>query len=246
MDDHDDLQSRLRRMGTRPIEPERQAADLSALAAVRSRSGRRWSAAPKLRVAAAFLAGLLLGGTGLAAADALPDPAQHVAHTVLAQVGVDVPNPPRYHGPECGDEVKRNHGGYVRDDKALAQTDCGKPVHPDAARDDADDGPGTGPQGNGATKDACHGKPPWAGHTSMTPAEVAAAKAERAATCGVDDADEADEADEVEEADDVEVRTQDEATTTTAAPTTSTTEPPTTTTTAPTTTTTAGSTTTTG
>jgi hypothetical protein len=151
-------------------------------------------------------------------------------------VGVDVPNPPRYHGPECGGEVKRNHGGYVRDDKALAQTDCGKPVHPDGARDDADDGPGTGPQGNGATRDACHGKPPWAGHASMTPEEVAAAKAERAAICGTDEAD---------EADDVEVRTSDEATTT-AAPTTSTTELPTTTTTAATTTTTAGSTTTTG
>ncbi|MGH9275789.1 MAG: hypothetical protein ACRDZU_14180 [Acidimicrobiales bacterium] len=171
MDEHEELQQRLRRLGAQPIESSRQAADLTALAGVRrSPRGVPGFLGSKVRLAAAFLAGLLLGSTGLAAADALPDPAQRVAHTVLAQVGVDVPNPERYHGPECGSDVKKNHGAYVRDDHAVAQSDCGKPVQ----------------AGDGAAKGPCQGRPAWAGNHTMTDAEVAAAKAERAALCGAD------------------------------------------------------------
>ena len=213
MDEHDELQQRLRQLGVQPIEPSRAAADLIAMAGVR-RSPRVVPGflGSKVRLAAAFLAGLLLGSTGLAAADALPDPAQHVAHTVLAQVGVDVPNPERYHGAECGSEVKKNHGQYVRDDHGLAQSDCGKPVG--AGSDDGGEGenPGQG-NGNGPDKGPCQGRPPWAGNKTMTDAEVEAAKAERAALCGADDAESEDEADELEEA---------ESTTTTEAPTTTT------------------------
>ncbi len=180
MDEHDDVLQRLRRLGTQPIDPDQRAADLTAMARVRPPSPLR----PKLRLAAAFLAGLLIGGSGLAAADVLPDPAQHVAHTVLDRVGVDVPDPERYHGPECGTEVKRNHGEYVRDDHGLATTDCGKPVH-SGQGNDGDQGEGA--DDDPAAPDACRGKPPWAGDKTMTSEEKAAAQAERTALCGADD-----------------------------------------------------------
>src|SRR5687767_9677168 len=126
MDQHEDLQARLRAMGEQSVEPSLQSAHLTAMAAMTP--GRR-SLAPKVRAAGIFLAGLLVGGSGLAAAGALPDPAQHAAHRALGAVGVAVPDPERYHGSECGPDVKRNHGGYVRDDKSLAGTDCGKKVN---------------------------------------------------------------------------------------------------------------------
>jgi hypothetical protein len=242
MADPAELAERLQRLGTAPLDPVRSSADLAAMARVGASPRRPSIMRSGPRVAAAFLAGLLLGGTGLAAADALPDPAQHVAHTVLARVGVEVPNPERYHGPECGPEVKRNHGAYVRDDHALAQTDCGKPVG--AGGDDkgeADDGDGGAPGKGQADKGPCHGKPPWAGNKTMTPEEVAAAKAERAAQCGTDDDDAQDEVDEADVGAGVPGgEGEEDATTTTfadATTTTSTTEAPTTTTEATTTTT---------
>ena len=189
------------------------------MAAVHPPASRLRSALrPKIRVAAAFLAGLLLGGTGLAAADALPDPAQHAAHRVLGSVGVDVPDPERYHGPECGAEVKGNHGGYVRDDHTLAQTACGQKVSPGQ-------GAGKGQGSASADKGPCRGKPEWAGNPSMTPEERAAAQAEREAACPGDaDADDPPDAAEGQEPE----QSPAEATTTTvvtAEPTTTTTEP---------------------
>jgi hypothetical protein len=225
MDEHEELQARLRRLGTAPIEPRRQVADLLAMADVatspRSRSGGFLGS--KVRVAAAFLAGLLLGSTGLAAADALPDPAQHIAHNVLARVGVDVPNPERYHGPECGAEVQKNHGGYVRDDHALATSECGKPIR----------GGGSNSKGNGSAKGPCQGPPPWAGNKDLTDAEVEAAKTERAALCG-SDADDAEETDELEaESSDPTTTTEPPTTTTDTTTTTAAIDPSTTTTVAP-------------
>ena len=95
----------------------------------------------RLRVAAAFFAGLLVGGTGLASAGAL-GPAQGVAHSALGRVGISVPDSgdhDRHNGPECTDEDGnpiadlKNHGQYVRsqakgDRSAAAKSDCGKPV----------------------------------------------------------------------------------------------------------------------
>ena len=222
MDDHDDTLRRLHDLGTQPMEPGRSARDLQAMAAVRP-SAR---VGGKLRIAGAFLAGLLIGSTGLAAADALPDPAQHVAHTVLDRVGVQVPDPARYHGPECGSTAKKNHGAYVRDDHTLAQTDCGKKQNAvGAGESDAEhDG---GPKAAKQAKGPCQGKPPWAGNKTMTVEEKAAAQAERTATCPADGSEETDEADEL----DARSGTSDptlgsadsgdgEATTTTEAPTT--------------------------
>lgn len=209
MEEHEDVRRRLGAIGTQPVDPALQSAHLTALAQMPARRSLR----PKLRTAGVFLAGLLVGGSGLAAAGALPDPAQHAAHRVLDGVGIDVPDPERYHGPECGAEVKRNHGAYVHDDHDLAGADCGKPVG--AGHDD------DGSEGAGQPKGPCQGPPPWAGpnKASMTPEEKAAAQAEHAAQCG----DEADDTDAAVE--DGSTEADEPATTVT-----STTEPPTTTT----------------
>jgi hypothetical protein len=230
MDDHDQLIDRLRAIGAEPVDPALQASHLAAMAdATTRRPASLW---PKLRVAAALLVGFLVGTTGLATANALPDPAQQIAHSVLGQVGIDVPQPDRYHGPECGAEAKRNHGAYVRDDKTLAQSDCGKKVRDEssvgAEKDGSEVDDANEPK---AATGACAGKPPWAGE-SMTAAEKAAAKAERTALCGEDPDDEADDVeaeepdDEADELQDEKKAAADESTTTTAAPETTTTAAP--------------------
>ena len=138
-----------------------------------------------VRLGAALLVALLMGGSGLAAADSLPDSAQHVAHRTLGHVGIDVPDPERYHGGECGADAKKNHGAYVRDDHTLAKTDCGKKVKAvDAGKSDSGESGSDEPK---ADKGPCSGKPSWAGDKTMTADEKTAAKAERAAQCGTDD-----------------------------------------------------------
>lgn len=231
MDDHDDLLQRLRTLGAQPVDPARQSADLTAMAMVRPRP--RMGA--KVRLAGAFLAGLLIGSTGLAAADALPDPAQHIAHTALGHVGVGVPDPDRYHGAECGSVVKKNHGAYVRDDHSLAQTKCGKKLHAQGAAGDTGTNGKGGDKGN---KGPCHGKPSWAGDKTLTAEERAAAQAARVAQCG-SDAEGADTPDAAEPNDATrKTQQQDtsesssttlESSTTTEAPTTTVTTGPTTT-----------------
>jgi hypothetical protein len=87
-----------------------------------------------LRVAAAFFAGLMIGGTGLAAANALPASMQSVAHTTLSKVGVNVPPGHDRVTEGCGTDTNgqpfKNHGQYVKahkGDSAAGQSDCGKP-----------------------------------------------------------------------------------------------------------------------
>lgn len=180
--EHDpELEGRLRAVGTQPIDPRLQSAHLTQMAGAVQSSRRR----AKVRVAGIVVAGVLVGSTSLAAAGALPDPAQHLAHRALDNVGVQVPNPPRYHGPECGAEVKKNHGAYVRDDKSMATSDCGKKVKDDAGggTDEPEEPEAEEPK---AEKGPCQGPPPWAGKdkASMTPEEKATAQAEREARCG--------------------------------------------------------------
>ncbi len=223
--EHDDLEQRLAGLGRQPLPPGLASEHLTRIAEAGTTS--RWPS--KLRVGAAFLAGLLLGGSGLAAAGALPDPVQHAAHRALDTVGVDVPDPERYHGAECGDEVKRNHGAYVRDDHSLAQSRCGKPVQAGSADDDAE-GKAGGPQAK-ADRGPCQGPPPWAGPSgkSMTADEKAAAQAARTAECGDEDADDAEA--EAGEADTDDTAAGDGPTTTTTVAETTTTTSSTTTTT---------------
>jgi hypothetical protein len=105
---------------------------------------RRWTR--KIAVGAAFFTGLMTGGMGLAAAGALPDSAQSVAHSALHAVGVDVPTAhPERSKEGCGDGTFDNHGQFVKsqpkgDRSAAAQSDCGKPVQattPSSTPDDS-------------------------------------------------------------------------------------------------------------
>jgi hypothetical protein len=231
----DDLEQRLRQLGDAPIDPQISRAHHAAMAeaAIHRASPRfGWKA-----VAAAAIAGFLAGSTGLAAAGALPDPAQDVAHDVLDVVGIGVPRSTE----GCPDgKSYRNHGEYVSaveaaggDVEAASHSSCGKPTHGNGKAKGAgkeDSAPRADTDG-----DPCTGPPPWAG-AHLTPEERDAAKAERVAACGADDDPEETEATE----DDTEVDQQREApaapeatTTTTEVPatTTSTTEPDTTTTT---------------
>ena len=237
--DHDALVERLRALGEHPIDPALQAAHLTAMSAPRPAGIR-----PKLRVAAAFLAGLLVGGSGLAVAGALPDPAQNLAHRAFKQAGIEVPQPERYHDDaECGPEVMANHGGYVRADRSKAQTECGKRVK--GARGGPGERGANDPEGAGpAERGPCQGPPPWATDPSLSPEAKATAQAERRAACGDDgEIDEAEDAGETERSSGgsppVDVPA-DPTTTTTTAPTATTTTTSTTATTSDVTTTTAG------
>jgi hypothetical protein len=131
----------------------------------------------RIRIVAAVAAGFLAGSVGLASAGALPAGTQEVAHDALGAVGVTVPRPERYQGPECGGDVKKNHGQYVRSQPKekraeAAASRCGKPVQAGQGEADADEGtkPEKAPKAEKApnaekpTKRAeCKGKPPWAG-----------------------------------------------------------------------------------
>lgn len=223
MDEHEELIERLREVGRQPIDPSVRSVHLLAI------ERGRPAVSSKLRVAGAFLAGLLVGGSGLAVAGALPDPAQAVAHDVFERVGVQVPQPERHHGPECGPEARRNHGAYVRSDKSLAKTECGKPLRAaDGAEADEPRSEAPGERGRSrADRDLCAGPPPWATDRSMTDEQKATAQAERDAACP----DAADDAGEGLD-DSPEAKAADPPTTTTSAPATTTTtviEEPTTT-----------------
>lgn len=230
MNENEDLISRLRAFGRRPVSPEVAGTHLAALDEVDS-TGARVSA-HRLKIVAAFVVGLVAGTSGLATAGALPDGAQEVAHRTFGAVGIKVPHGDRYWGQECAGEAKKNHGQYVRsqpkDKRAeAAASKCGKPVQ--AGSDDSVGG-GDGKGGG------CQGPPPWAGKGK--PDE--AAKAARKQACGQSN----DEKDDEAPAPSTQAEPV-ETTTTTLPPTTVTTETTstTTTTTTPpeTTSTTAGS-----
>lgn len=134
-DDDDSLAERLHDLGRQPVDPATSSRHLSAMAAVEGSSGRF---STRLKVGAALGIGLLLGGTGLASAGALPGPAQGVASKTLAKVGVNVPHgTERFNAPAvCGTDPNtgqpfKNHGQYMRANEAnpaAAQSRCGKPL----------------------------------------------------------------------------------------------------------------------
>src|SRR2546423_7516311 len=92
---------------------------------------RRWTR--KIAVGAAFFTGLMTGGMGLAAAGALPDSAQAVAHSALHAVGVDVPKAhPDRSTDGCGGGTFPNPGQFLKsqpqgDRSGAAQSDCRQP-----------------------------------------------------------------------------------------------------------------------
>jgi hypothetical protein len=160
----DDLIRRLRDLGTRPVDTSLASRHLTALAEATTAGRVPRRRVTRVKVAAAFAAGLLLGGTGLASAGALPDGVQEVAHQTLGQVGIDVPpGKERYNDPAvCPGGPYRNHGEYVRthpDDPEAGRSPCGKPVK-SVTKDGSPDGPGNGtPKGRGVGKAKGQKKP---------------------------------------------------------------------------------------
>ncbi len=193
----DELENRLRRLGQVPIAPEVEATHRHAIARAvvnRPRARFGWKA-----VALGTLAGFFAGSTALAAAGSLPAPAQDVAHDALGAVGISVPRSTE--GCPEGSSY-RNHGEYVAaveaaggDVRAAARSDCGKPVHSNKGGGGKGEGgaPGATPSPDA---DPCTGPPPWAG-THLDAEAKEAARAEREAACGPDDAEV--EADDPEE-----------------------------------------------
>jgi hypothetical protein len=184
MNENEDLISRLRALGRRPVDTDLATSHLAAMAAAPGALSRPRT--HRLRVVAAFTVGLLAGTSGLATAGALPNGAQEIAHRTLGSVGVNVPHGNRYQGPGCGDDgdrgVIKNHGQYVKSQPkgsraTAAASRCGKPLQAGTG----DDGSGEGP-GKAA---GCQGPPPWAGKGKPDKA----AKDARKQACGDEKAD---------------------------------------------------------
>lgn len=130
MNEFEDLTSRLKALGDNPVPPPVATQHLTAMAEV---AAPRTRFAHKVRVAAAFGIGLLVGGTGLGYAAAeghLPDAAQNGLSVAAEKVGVELPRGDEKKAdkadnegnggdnsstplsvPACGDE--ENHGEFV-------------------------------------------------------------------------------------------------------------------------------------
>ncbi len=193
-DEYDDLTRRLADLGAAPIPPGVAARTRARLATPARRRGAwrtKW-------VAAAAVAGFVMGGVGLAAADVLPPGVQDAAHNALNTVGVHVPpGHNRYNDPStCPGGPYRNHGAYVRahhDDPNAGASPCGKPLnavnHPTGATDGSEPGSseghgkpssppgqeGKGPhgKGNGNGSNQGHGKPDDHGDDESTSSSTA-------------------------------------------------------------------------
>ena len=229
--EHAELADRLNALGQAPVDPAVASAHLTAMAAVHSgktvRPRRKRFARGK--VAAAFAAGLILGGTSLASAGALGTTPQNTVADAAGHVGLDLPGGTPRSTEGCGAETYKNHGQFVARGgdphspcgKPLRST--GKPAKADHAKPDH-----TKKSPEAGAGDGC-GKPPWAG-TGNQAKKTPAAVAQRRAACGDDDSDAAAKAPNAPKAGaatttTVAVTTTTAGATTTTAPATTTTAP---------------------
>ncbi len=193
--DENEITQRLRHAGEQPVPGEVRSTHLSQMHAA-TQTTPRPKRFGRLAVAAAAFVGFAVGSTGFAMAGALPEPAQQVAHDVLATVNVNVENP-KNRG-QCISAAARNNTDEAA--KQAAKADCPKGGNgkgrPDGAgppegkgkgRPDHAGTPG-GPNGKPHDGDPCKGPPPWAGKAgkAMTPNAKRAAQAERAACPGAE------------------------------------------------------------
>lgn len=177
--DHHDLTDRLRDLGEHPVPGHVRDQHLHRMRATSpSVPQRRFG---RLAVAAAAVVGFVAGSTGLAVAGALPDPAQDVAHDVLATISVDVPEGTR---GACVSAAAKDETLDPAQKKA-AKDACPKGGRPaDAGPPDgagrSGQAPGHGPKVDKHAEDPCRGRPPWAGGR-LTPEERAQRQADHAA-----------------------------------------------------------------
>ncbi len=137
--DADEVVTRLRSLGSAPIDEALAAEHLAAMQTAGVSTPNRWR---RYATAGAATVALLAGSSSLAAAGVLPDAAQGIAHDILDTVGVDVPDQARgacVSTIAAGDEVPPGdgHGDAV---SQAAREDCA----PDASADDSDGGPPDG------------------------------------------------------------------------------------------------------
>ena len=144
-----DVEDRLGRLGRHPVDPDVRAAHLRRAGAVAAAPARRRFG--PLAVGAAAVVGFLAGSAGLAAAGALPDPAQNVAHDVLGVVQVDVPQ-----GDNRGACISEAAKIKDKDAKRAAKDACPKGNDTDDDTDDSgpDDAPGRSGDAPGRSGDA--------------------------------------------------------------------------------------------
>ena len=165
---HDHLTERLRSLGEHPIDDDTKALHrqrMDAAEALAPAARRRFG---PVAIAAAGIVGFMAGSTGLAAAGALPDPAQDVAHEVLGVVRVDVPKGKEGQRGPCVSQAAK-----IEDEasKQAAKDACPKGGPPDAGDDvegdenggDENDAPGRSGDAPGQTGDLPNGKTPGGG-----------------------------------------------------------------------------------
>jgi hypothetical protein len=181
---HAELAGRLAALGRAPVDPAVASAHLTAIATVPAGRTFRPVRARFVRgkVAAAFAAGLMLGGTSLASAGVLGSTPQNAVADAAGHVGLDLPGGTPRSTEGCGGKAYKNHGQFVAQG-GDPHSPCGKPVK---SADKPGQNHGTkadDKQAPGAdARDGC-GKPPWAGkgnHAKKTPEAVA----RRKAACG--------------------------------------------------------------
>ena len=202
----DETRARLRAMGQEPIDEQTRAAHMRRMAAGGGLAEPRRRGFVWAGIAAAAIVGFLAGSTGLAMADALPDPAQEVAHDVLRVVQVDVPQGKEGKRGPCMSQAAKIKD---KDAKKAAKDACpkgGADESGDESGDETGDGAGTPEQGPPSASDPCHGRPPWAGPMSKEQRDAAKASASRA-NCPKD-------AEDADESDDESTDVADAATTT--------------------------------
>jgi hypothetical protein len=160
MTEFDDLVARLRALGSQPVDPAVASEHLTAMASVRAGRARPVGRFQRLKVGAAFAAGIVLGGTSLASAGVMGQTVQDKVADAAQHVNVNLPGGTQRSTEGCpAGKTYKNHGQFVKDggDPKAA---CGKPVnsvdksHNDANENDANE--------NGSDHaSAC--RPPWAG-----------------------------------------------------------------------------------
>ena len=96
LDPRDDaVVSRLRALGTQPVDPALQSQHLTAMAGVRRGSAFRTSLAGRLKIAGGVMAGFLLGASGLATVGALGPLQPIVAERAAEVANVELPQGPK-------------------------------------------------------------------------------------------------------------------------------------------------------
>jgi hypothetical protein len=135
MTEFDDLVARLRALGSQPVDPAVASEHLTAMAAVHAGRARPVGRFQRLKVGAAFAAGIVLGATSLASAGVMGQTVQDKVADAAQHVNVNLPGGTERYGvgaAECpGYTPGTNHGQWVKAHKGdpdAAKSDCGKPV----------------------------------------------------------------------------------------------------------------------